>query len=251
MYSTEEYEALEQMQHELTVEEFALILALLLTATDGIGADILSFYKSYGTDGIVNYITSRKKVGKRDKRKRVNKLFSQIDGRFDTYRKNAELGIATVLKKMIKTETDFYGVKLDVDELLDIKWGNDKLNWRTRLNNQLNQQELKIKNRLKVAFVRGDLIDDLMEDLEIEYKKFERQLWSLYETEANAITSEARYRALKEKGFKKYRYYARLDERTCHVCGAMHGTKFPMSSFQIGVTAPPMHPHCRCWITEI
>lgn len=251
MYSTEEYEALEQMQHELTVEEFALILALLATASDGITSDILSFYKSYGSDGIVNYITSRKKVGKRDKRKRVNKLFSQIDGRFDSYVKNAELGIATVLKMMIKTETDFYGVTLDVDELLDIKWGNDKLNWRTRLINQTNQQKLKVKNRLKVAFIRGDSIDDLIDELDIEYKKFERQLWSLYETEANAITSEARYRALKEKGFKKYQYYARLDERTCDVCGAMHGTKFPMSSFQIGVTAPPMHPHCRCWITEI
>lgn len=251
MYSTEEYEALEQMQHELTVEEFALILALLVTTSEGVINDLFSFYKSYGSDGVVNYITSRKRVGKRDKRKRVNKLFALIDEKFETYRSGAEIGIKAVLLKMIKTETDFYGVKLDVDELLNIKWGNDKLNWRTRLDNQLNQQKLKVKNRLKVAFVRGDLIDDLIEDLEIEFKKFERQLWSLYETEANAITSEARYRALKEKGFKKYQYYARLDERTCDVCGAMHGTKFPMSSFQIGVTAPPMHPHCRCWITEI
>lgn len=239
------------MQHELTVEEFAVILALLISTTGDITNDILSFYNSYGKDGVIDYITSRKRIGSKDKRKRVNKLFSQIDKKFETYRTNSELGIKAVLKKMIKTETDFYDVKLDVDELLNIKWGNDKLNWRTRLNNQLNQQQLKIKNRLKVAFVRGDSINDLIEDLEIEYKKFERQLWSLYETEANAITSEARYRALKEKGFRKYKYYARLDERTCHVCGGMHGTKFPMSSFQIGVTAPPMHPHCRCWITEI
>ena len=251
MYSTEEYEALEQQQHELTVEEFAAILALLASTTLSINSDLVTFYNNYGTDGVVNYINSRKRVGKRDKRKRVNKLFSQIDDAFESYRLQAEVKMKAVLLKMIKTETNFYGVKLDVDELLNIKWGNDKLNWRTRLNNQVNQQSLKVKNRLKVAFIRGDSIDDLIDDLEIEYKKFERQLWSLYETEANAITSEARYRALKKKGFKKYRYYARMDERTCSVCGAMHNTKFPMSSFQIGVTAPPMHPHCRCWITEL
>jgi SPP1 gp7 family putative phage head morphogenesis protein len=152
---------------------------------------------------------------------------------------------------MIKTETDFYGVKLSVDELLKTKWGNDKLNWKTRLNNQVNLQKLKVKNRLKVAFVRGDSISTLIDDLEDEFEKFSKQLWSLYETEANAITSEARYKILKEKGFRKFQYYARLDERTCTTCGAMHGNKFPMSSFQIGVTAPPMHPHCRCWITEL
>ena len=251
MYTEEQYNELEQLQHELTVEEFALILALLTSATLDINIDIVTLYNKYGTDGVVNYINSRKRVSKKDKRKRVNKLFSQIDDAFETYRQDAEIGIKAVLVKMIKTETDFYGIKLDVDELLNIKWGNDKLNWKTRLNNQVNQQSLKVKNRLKVAFIRGDSIDDLIDDLEIEYKKFERQLWSLYETEANAITSEARYRALKKKGFKKYRYYARMDERTCSVCGAMHNTKFPMSSFQIGVTAPPMHPHCRCWITEL
>lgn len=251
MYSIEEYEALEQMQHELTVDEFAAILALLTATTLSVNSDLASFYNSYGSDGVVNYTNSRKRVGKRDKRRRVNKLFSQIDDSFEGYRQGAEIAMKGVLVKMIKTETDFYGVKFDVDELLNMKWGNDKLNWRTRLGNQVDQQKLKIKNRLKVAFVRGDLIDDLIEDLEIEYGKFQRQLWSLYETEANAITSEARYRALKEKGFKKYKYYARMDERTCEVCGAMHNTKFPMSSFQIGVTAPPMHPHCRCWITEL
>ena len=67
MYSTEEYEALEQQQHELTVEEFAAILALLTSTTLQINDNFATFYNSYGTNGVVNYINSRKRVGKKDK----------------------------------------------------------------------------------------------------------------------------------------------------------------------------------------
>jgi SPP1 gp7 family putative phage head morphogenesis protein len=155
------------------------------------------------------------------------------------------------MKKLIKTETDFFGVELDEEKLLKTKWGEDNLNWEKRLDNQINQQKNKIKNRLKLGFIRQDYITDINDDLLDEFKKFNKQLWSLYETEINATTSLARLEVLSKLGYKKYQYYARFDERTCGSCGHMHGTKFPISQFQIGVTAPPMHPHCRCWVTNI
>ena len=251
MHSTEEYEALEQSQHVLSVEEFALLLALLGAVTQEISTNVSTFYNTYGTDGVVTYITSRKRISNRDKRRRVHKLFLDIDKIFETYRLKGKTQFKKSLKKMIKTETDFYKVDLDQDDLLKTKWGSDNLSWDTRFDNQLDQQNFRIKNRLKVAFIKEAVVDAVYDVLEDEFEKFGKQLWSLYETEANAITSEARMKALKEHGFRKYRYYARADERTCDTCGAMHGTKFPISSFQIGVTAPPMHPHCRCWITEL
>lgn len=34
----------------------------------------------------------------------------------------------------------------------------------------------------------------------------------------------------------------------CEICGRLNGKHFPISKFEIGVTAPPMHEGCRCSI---
>lgn len=251
MWTDAEYEALEEMQHELTLEEFVLIAALLEQCTSEVRKEIISFYDTYGTKGIVSYATSRKRVSLRNRQKRVALLYSTIDKLFSGYQSKVATLFSKSLIKMIKTEEDFFGVTLDKEKLMKTKWGEDNLNWEKRLDNQIKKQKYKIKSRLKIGFNRQDYITDITDELIDEFKTFRKQLWGLYETEINATTSLARLEVLSELGYKKYQYYARLDERTCGTCGHMHGTKFPMSQFQIGVTAPPMHPHCRCWITNI
>ena len=39
---------------------------------------------------------------------------------------------------------------------------------------------------------------------------------------------------------------ASFDHDTCELCGALDGKVFKMSEYQVGVTAPPFHPWCRC-----
>lgn len=39
---------------------------------------------------------------------------------------------------------------------------------------------------------------------------------------------------------------AALDRDTCELCGSMDGQVFKMSDYQVGLTAPPFHPWCRC-----
>lgn len=48
----------------------------------------------------------------------------------------------------------------------------------------------------------------------------------------------------------EYEFSAALDERTCEVCGALDGKRFPVSEARVGVNFPPMHEGCRCTTME-
>ena len=95
--------------------------------------------------------------------------------------------------------------------------------------------------------LRRDNIDDVLDMIDGRFTTMERVLKALGITETTAVGSVARKEIFKELGIQKYRFYTQADERTCEVCGAMHGLVFPMSSYEPGVTASPMHPRCRCF----
>ena len=45
---------------------------------------------------------------------------------------------------------------------------------------------------------------------------------------------------------ERYQFDATLDGKTCDICGGMDQMDFKMSEYEVGVTAPPIHPRCRC-----
>jgi SPP1 gp7 family putative phage head morphogenesis protein len=251
MYTNEELEKLEQEQYELSMEHLVLIVALLLGCRTDIKKEILAFYEQYGTNGVVNYRTSRKKIGGNDHRKRVSVLYSKIDDILDDYFLDIEARFRGSLIDIIKSEIDFFDTEIDVDEIINFKWGSDHKNWNTRLWEHKDKWSNVIKKDLKIGFLRGDNVEDVLENIYDRFKSAEKAMKSLHTTEYNAMESETRYRIFKELGIKEYQYYATVDERTCPTCGELHGLVFPMTAFEIGVTVPPIHPNCRCFIVPI
>ena len=55
----------------------------------------------------------------------------------------------------------------------------------------------------------------------------------------------------KKLGINRYGFYSRVDERRCEYCGSLHGKTFPITAYEVGVTASPIHPRCRCWEVPI
>jgi SPP1 gp7 family putative phage head morphogenesis protein len=47
-------------------------------------------------------------------------------------------------------------------------------------------------------------------------------------------------------GFKEFEFIA--SRHCCEICGKLNGQHFPVSEFEIGVNAPPMHEGCSCSI---
>lgn len=51
---------------------------------------------------------------------------------------------------------------------------------------------------------------------------------------------------IRKNGFEEYEFIANTG--CCEICAALNGKHFPLSEFEIGITAPPMHEGCRCSI---
>lgn len=65
-------------------------------------------------------------------------------------------------------------------------------------------------------------------------------------TESAFFASAAQKDCFNDLGVERYSVVATLDRSTCDICGDMDGKVFPMSKFEVGNTAPPFHPWCRC-----
>ena len=65
-------------------------------------------------------------------------------------------------------------------------------------------------------------------------------------TEAAAFSSAAQKDCYKDLEVEQYKVVATFDGETCALCGDLDGKVFKMSDYQVGLTAPPFHPWCRC-----
>lgn len=243
----EELEKLEEEEHEHAVEQFALLLLLFNQLQVELEKELNRFYSQYGTDGVVNYYQSRKRVSDDDKRNRQVVLFLTISNLFEHFFVSFEQNYNFHLKYIVDREIDFFGVKVDIEDVLSTKWGSDNLSWLDRLLLYKDKWTDTIYADLKRSFLKRDDIKTVNALLNERLKSMERVLWRHYVSESTATSSIVRRQVFKKLGVKKYRFYTRADERTCEHCGALHGLIFPMSAFEVGVTASPIHPYCRCW----
>lgn len=256
MISIKDYEEFEEKQNRLTQKAILAALALLSACHKDIAKELSDFYRRYGKDGVVTYQEARKWVGGSDHRKRMLVIFLSIG----TILGDMFAGLYDVMDKhfrrLVKDEFKLHGVELS-DELLDkimaAKWANEygESYWLPRLNAYEERWRLILCKDLKTAFYTLNDIDDVLDDYNIRFRSMENLLKSLITTEATAIGSIARRDIFKQQGVKKYQFYTRADERVCPTCGDLHGTIFPISAYEVGVTASPVHPRCRCWEVPI
>lgn len=247
MYSDEQFEQLEQEERELTEEAIILMIAFLTSTKNELEKELRSLYQQYGKDGVITYAEMRKWVNGKDHRRRLTVLLLFLADRFTELHTKLTPKFEAFLSKVVKKESNFFDVDLDFEDMITTPWGVDDTTWATRLLDDVDLWNINIANDLKRSFMRHDNVEDVIERLNKRFVSMENVIQKLAITESTAVGSIARREIFKELGVSKYRYYAREDERTCEVCGSLHGLVFPVSSYEIGVNASPMHPWCRCW----
>ena len=251
MYTEEQFDQLEQQERVITNEAILFMLYLLAETKANLEKELRSFYQRYGKDGVVTYAEARKWVSEDDHRRRLvvlllfvsdefNKLFIKLNPEFDF-----------MLNKVIDMESRFFDVELDDSDLTDQVWGVDDQTWLDRLESNTELWCAYIATEIKQGLLKRMSIDQLLERIGKRFESMEHLLDKLALTESTAVGSLARKWAFKLLGVRKYQFYTRADERTCEVCGGMHGMTFPISAYEIGVTASPLHPRCRCWEVPI
>lgn len=247
MYSEQQYIDLEREEFAISEEGIAIMILLMASLKGNLEKELRNFYQRYGTDGRITYAEARKWVSEQDRRRRLTALLMFLGVEFDSALVGLEKHFRKFLTEVIGKESTFFGVAVDVDKLLSRPWGLDDLCWLDRLEADVLLWKATIAKDLKQAMHRGARLDDVLAQLEKRFGSIDKVLKKLGISESTAVGSLSRQEIFKELGVSKYQFYTRADERTCGECGALHGRIFPMSAFEVGVTASPIHPYCRCW----
>lgn len=246
MYTDEQFEQLEQEELEITEEEIALMLLLLSATKDTLEKELRDFYSKYGKDGVVTYQEARKWVSSADHRRRLTVMLLFINESFDKLHEELIPHFNALLEKVANKEHEFFGVDLP-EEFDTVFWGADEKSWEERLDEDVQLWKYQTQNKLKQTLLRRATLEDVAEWVDDYFGYMGRVLKRLGLTESTAIGSFVRQDIFQKLGVNKYRFYTQADERTCEVCGSMHGLVFPVSAMVIGSTASPLHPNCRCF----
>jgi SPP1 gp7 family putative phage head morphogenesis protein len=251
MYTDEEFEKLEQEEREIIDESLAAILLILANTKGNIEKELREFYSKYGQDGVVTYNEARKWVSEQDHRRRLTALLAFLTLELDLAMLSIKKEFEKMLKLVIGKETGFFDVEIDMDAILEMVWGADELNWLKRLENDVDLWKVNISTDWKRSLLQRKQFKDVLKLLNKRFTSIDSIVQTLGLTESTAIGSLARRKIFAELGITKYRFYTKPDERRCETCGSMHGLVFPISAYEVGVTASPMHPRCRCWEVPI
>ena len=251
MSTEENFAKLEQEERDKTDESLATMIALLSYLRSELESLLRNFYSMYGKDGVITYSETRKWISKSDHRRRLTVLITTINEQFDELLKALTPEFREMLLKVIKAESDFFRLPTDPEKILNEGWGTDSENWSDRLSNDVALWCAYILSDIKRAFVKCNTLDATLTQISKRFNYIEHVLTTLGLSESTAVGSIARRELFKELGITKYQFYTKPDERRCETCGSMHGLVFPISAYEVGVTASPIHPRCRCWEVPI
>lgn len=223
------------------------ILLILANTKGNIEKELRDFYSKYGRDGVVTYNEARKWISERDHQRRLTALLAFLTLQLDSALNSIKKEFEKMLKLVIGKETGFFDVEIDMDAVLAMVWGANELNWLKRLENDVDLWKVYIANDWKRSMLQRKQLDEVLKLLDKRFTSIDSIIQTLGLTESTAIGSLARRKIFAELGITKYQFYTKPDERRCETCGAMHGLVFPISAYEVGVTASPIHPRCRCW----
>lgn len=133
---------------------------------------------------------------------------------------------------------DDYAVEQAIKQI----WCADGKSWSQRIweNTKALQQTLndELVNCVVTGKPSGYLKKMLMERFSVSYNRAD----ALVRTELAHIQTQAAQQRYKDYGIQEVEILVDPDERTCDVCGKLHGKKYP-----VGAKLPiPAHPRCRC-----
>lgn len=112
-------------------------------------------------------------------------------------------------------------------------WGN-----RQKLVNELNQS-------LTQNIILGKDPQKAIDEIARKMKTSKTNAGRLVMTEEAFFSSAAQKDCFEELDVEQFEVVATLDSHTSEICQDMDGKHFPMSQWEIGVTAPPFHVWCR------
>ena len=133
-----------------------------------------------------------------------------------------------------------------ITKVLSRPWTVDGQTFRDRC--WTNKRDLvnSVNTQLTQMIIRGEAPDRAIDAIAHQFQVSKGKAGRLVMTESAYFSSAAQKDCYGELGVERYKIVASFDKDTCELCGALDGKVFKMSDYQVGLTAPPFHPWCRC-----
>lgn len=133
-----------------------------------------------------------------------------------------------------------------VKKVLSRPWTVDAQTFRDRCWTNKESLVNSVNTQLTQMIIRGEARDRAISAISKQFNVSRSKAGRLIMTESAYFASAAQKDCYGELGVERYKIVASFDKDTCDLCGAMDGKVFKMSEYQVGLTAPPFHPWCRC-----
>lgn len=133
-----------------------------------------------------------------------------------------------------------------IDKVLAKPWTPDDLNFYGRVWQKHAPQMINyLQTDFTQGIIQGKDPKKMVSDVSKRFDVGKSTAGRLIMTESAYFASTANGDCMNGLGVKEYEILATLDNKTSEICQAMDGHKFPMTDFEVGVTAPPFHMWCR------
>ena len=123
----------------------------------------------------------------------------------------------------------------------------DDVVWSSRIWNNMEHTRKQVNKAVRNTMLRGRHPKEFVPELRKESGAIAYQATRLLLTETARVQTQAQQQHYKATmgDDAEYEFLAFLDDRTTQTC-RHHNTKvYKVKDMQVGVNAPPMHPHCR------
>lgn len=133
-----------------------------------------------------------------------------------------------------------------IDVILSKPWASDGWEWSSRIWDNREKLTNELQGELLRSIVQGKGPVEAAARLASKMGVGQYQAVRLIQTEATAVATMADRDSFQSLGVEKVEYVATLEAHTCPTCGGLDGKIFTLKEVAAGMTAPPMHPNCRC-----
>lgn len=147
---------------------------------------------------------------------------------------------------------DLGGAKVSkkyLNEVLNHDWAGSNFSKRVWKNQEALSE--KIQSNLLESFSSGKSNKQIATELSELTDLGRHAANRLIRTETSYMVNSAALESSKQRGIKAKKFQANLDKRTSKICREHNQKIIPIDKIKIGVNAPPLHPYCRSFMSDM
>lgn len=136
----------------------------------------------------------------------------------------------------------------NINKIVSSPWTTDGITFGNRIWNKHRPRLMSELNKgLKETLINGVSPENLTNKINKNFNTSKEEAKLLVKSELAFFSSLSQRDCFNSLGVEKYEIVSASDSRVCEKrCSPLDGKVIEMKYYEIGITAPPFHPRCRC-----